>query len=54
MLVITGGGGFIGSVLAWALNEAGRADIVIVDRFGHDEKWRNLAKRELAGVVAPD
>ncbi len=51
MLVITGGGGFIGSVLAWALNEAGRTDIVIVDRFGHDEKWRNLAKRDFYEIV---
>src|SRR5712691_1527173 len=31
MLVITGGGGFIGSVLGAALNEAGRADIVPVE-----------------------
>jgi ADP-L-glycero-D-manno-heptose 6-epimerase len=52
MLVITGGGGFIGSVLAWALNEAGRADIVIVDRFGNDEKWRNIAKRDFFEIVA--
>ena len=51
MLAITGGGGFIGSVLAWALNEAGRADIVIADRFGHDEKWRNLAKRDFFEIV---
>jgi ADP-L-glycero-D-manno-heptose 6-epimerase len=51
MLVITGGGGFIGSVLAWALNDAGRADLVIADRFGHDEKWRNLAKRDFFEIV---
>src|SRR5580698_8568251 len=51
MLVITGGGGFIGSVLAWALNEAGRDDLVIVDRFGHDEKWRNIAKRDFFEIV---
>src|ERR1700682_131286 len=51
MLVITGGGGFIGSVLAWALNEAGRADLVLADRFGHDEKWRNLAKRDFFEIV---
>src|SRR5258708_38524044 len=51
MLVITGGGGFTGSVLAWALNEAGRADIVIVDRFGHDEKWRNIAKRDFFEIL---
>jgi ADP-L-glycero-D-manno-heptose 6-epimerase len=51
MLVITGGGGFVGSVLAAALNEAGRADIVIVDRFGHDDKWRNIAKRDFFEIV---
>jgi ADP-L-glycero-D-manno-heptose 6-epimerase len=51
MLVVTGGGGFIGSVLAWALNEAGRADLVIVDRFGTDEKWRNIAKRDFFEIA---
>jgi ADP-L-glycero-D-manno-heptose 6-epimerase len=52
MLIVTGGGGFIGSVLAWALNEDGRADIVIVDRFGSDERWRNIAKRNFFEIVA--
>jgi len=51
MLVITGGGGFIGSVLAAALNEAGRADLVIVDRFGSGDKWRNIAKRDFFEIV---
>jgi ADP-L-glycero-D-manno-heptose 6-epimerase len=51
MLVVTGGTGFIGSVLAAALNEAGRSDLVIVDRFGHDEKWRNIAKRDFFEIV---
>jgi ADP-L-glycero-D-manno-heptose 6-epimerase len=51
MLVVTGGGGFIGSVLVWALNEAGRADVVIVDRFGTDDKWRNIAKRDFFEIV---
>ena len=51
MLVVTGGAGFIGSVLAAALNEAGRSDLVIVDRFGHDEKWRNIAKRDFFEIV---
>ena len=54
MLVVTGGGGFIGSVLVWALNEAGRADIVIVDRFGSDDKWRNIAKRDFFEIVGID
>jgi ADP-L-glycero-D-manno-heptose 6-epimerase len=54
MLVVTGGAGFIGSVLAAALNEAGRSDLVIVDRFGHDEKWRNIAKRDFFEIVPVD
>jgi ADP-L-glycero-D-manno-heptose 6-epimerase len=54
MLVITGGGGFIGSVLGAALNEAGRADLVIVDRFGTGDKWRNIAKREFFEIVPVD
>jgi ADP-L-glycero-D-manno-heptose 6-epimerase len=51
MLVVTGAAGFIGSVLAAALNEAGRSDLVMVDRFGHDEKWRNIAKRDFFEIV---
>jgi ADP-L-glycero-D-manno-heptose 6-epimerase len=51
VLVITGGGGFIGSVLAAQLNDAGRADLVIVDRFGTGDKWRNIAKRDFCEIV---
>jgi ADP-L-glycero-D-manno-heptose 6-epimerase len=36
-----------------ALNEAGRSDVVVNDILGTDQKWRNLAKRQLADVVAP-
>jgi len=53
MLLVTGGAGFIGSNVVAALNEAGRADIVINDVLGTDQKWRNLAKRQVADVVAP-
>jgi ADP-L-glycero-D-manno-heptose 6-epimerase len=51
MLVITGGGGFIGSVLAAALNDSGRTDLVIVDRFGTGDKWRNIARRDFCDIV---
>jgi ADP-L-glycero-D-manno-heptose 6-epimerase len=54
VLVITGGGGFIGSVLAAALNDAGRSDLVIVDRFGRGDKWRNIAKRDFCEIVPVD
>ena len=53
MLLVTGGAGFIGSNLVAALNDAGRSDVVVCDTLGHDGKWRNLAKRELADVVPP-
>lgn len=53
MLLVTGGAGFIGSNMVAALNEAGRADVVVSDWLGHDGKWRNLAKRQLADFVPP-
>jgi ADP-L-glycero-D-manno-heptose 6-epimerase len=36
-----------------ALNDAGRGDVVVCDGLGHDGKWRNLAKRQLADIVPP-
>jgi ADP-L-glycero-D-manno-heptose 6-epimerase len=53
MLLVTGGAGFIGSNVVAALNDAGRADVAICDFLGHDGKWRNLAKRQLADIVPP-
>jgi len=42
MIVVTGGAGFIGSALVWRLNQLGKNNIIIVDRLGSDEKWKNL------------
>jgi ADP-L-glycero-D-manno-heptose 6-epimerase len=53
MLLVTGGAGFIGSNVVASLNEAGRRDIVVNDALNCGEKWRNLAKRQLADVVPP-
>ncbi len=53
MLLVTGGAGFIGSNVVAALNDAGRTDVAVNDFLGHDGKWRNLAKRQLADFVAP-
>ena len=53
MHIVTGGAGFIGSNIAAAL-EARGDDVVIVDRLGHGDKWRNIAKRRLFDIVEPE
>lgn len=42
MIIVTGGAGFIGSVLIKQLNEAGVENILVIDRLEKDEKWLNL------------
>ena len=54
MILVTGGAGFIGSNLVARLEESGRGPIAISDRLGQDERWRNIAKRELADLVPPE
>lgn len=54
MILVTGGAGFIGSCLLAALEARGVAGLVVCDRLGRDEKWRNIAKRDLADIVAPE
>ncbi len=53
MIIVTGGAGFIGSNLLAGLEEAGITDLVITDRMGMGDKWRNIAKRELRDIVPP-
>ena len=53
MILLTGGAGFIGSCLHAALRTRGRRTIV-VDRLGHDGKWRNLAAHPPERLLAPD
>lgn len=53
MILLTGGAGFIGSVLHAALARRGVATVVI-DRLGERGKWRNLAKHPPARLLPPD
>ena len=54
MIIVTGGAGFIGSIIVAALQEQGHSDIVVADWLGQDDKWKNIAKRELAAIVPPE
>lgn len=42
MIILTGGAGFIGSVLLGYLNDRGYKDIWLVDSLGMENKWKNL------------
>ncbi|HWW21496.1 MAG TPA: ADP-glyceromanno-heptose 6-epimerase [Steroidobacteraceae bacterium] len=53
MYLVTGGAGFIGSNLAAELAARGES-VVVCDWMGSDERWRNLAKHEIADVIAPE
>ncbi|MBY0334716.1 MAG: ADP-glyceromanno-heptose 6-epimerase [Acetobacteraceae bacterium] len=53
MYLVTGGAGFIGSNLVAALCARG-AEVMVVDRLGRGDKWRNLARHPIAGILPPE
>ncbi|MGG5809692.1 ADP-glyceromanno-heptose 6-epimerase [Falsiroseomonas sp. CW058] len=57
MYLVTGGAGFIGSNLVAALCDRG-AEVMVVDRLREGtpgrEKWRNVAKHPIAGILPPE
>lgn len=54
MIVITGGAGMIGSIVAWQLNRQGRDDLLLVDRLTHPEQWQNLCHRTYVDYLDKD
>ena len=54
MIVVTGGAGFIGSNILAGLENLGHKELVVIDRLGCDEKWKNIAKRSLFDIIPPE
>lgn len=55
MIVITGGAGMIGSVIAWHLNtKLGRHDLIITDHIRHEAQWQNLVHRHYLEYLDKD
>lgn len=54
MIIVTGGAGFIGSAFVWKLNQEGIEDIVIVDRLGTTDKWKNLVNLRYEDYIYKD
>lgn len=52
--LVTGGAGFIGSALVWHLNGLGHEQMLIADRLGSSEKWRNLTPLRFADYIDAD
>src|SRR4051812_7868426 len=54
MIILTGGAGFIGSVLLKRLNDEGYTNILIVDSLDSSDKWKNLNGKSFKDYLHKD
>lgn len=54
MYLVTGAAGFIGSAMVWELNQKGITNIVCVDDYEKDNRWKNLRDLQFIEFVPKD
>ncbi len=54
MIIVTGAAGFIGSVVAQSLFRQGAKDLILVDKFSKQEKWKNISSMNFKEFVDRD
>ena len=52
--VVTGAAGFIGRNLVAELNRRGSTELLLVDRLGSDERWKNLVGLQYEDLISPE
>ena len=52
MIIVTGAGGFIGSVMVGYLNSIGITDILAVDDMPHPEQYKNLVGKKCRNGIS--
>jgi ADP-L-glycero-D-manno-heptose 6-epimerase len=53
-IIITGAAGFIGRNVVAELNRRGHSDLLLVDRLGQDDKWKNLVGLTFEDLIDPE
>ena len=54
MIVLTGAGGFVGSVILGYLNQMGITDVCLFDDLPHGDQYRNLVGKKYLGLYSAD